>query len=92
MYVLYAYLLCIGRGIGMVGLSVGEKHFIQGGIAQDLRTDGRKRLTYRPIIVEAGVIAQVNPFLFVFSSLKFSSFYPYGSLIIKKKDLLFCAY
>ncbi|GJT73098.1 exosome complex component RRP42 [Tanacetum coccineum] len=44
----------------MVGLSIGEKHFIQGGIAQDLRTDGRKRLTYRPIVVETGVIAQAN--------------------------------
>ena len=43
----------------MVGLSVGEKHFIQGGIAQDLRSDGRKRLTYRPIYVETGVIPQV---------------------------------
>ncbi|KAJ0759359.1 putative ribosomal protein S5 domain 2-type [Helianthus annuus] len=42
------------------GLSVGEKHFIQGGIAQDLRTDGRKRLTCRPIFVETGVIAQAN--------------------------------
>lgn len=45
--------------LGMVGLSVGEKHFIQGGIAQDLRTDGRKRLHYRPISVEIGVIPQV---------------------------------
>ncbi|GAV86756.1 RNase_PH domain-containing protein/RNase_PH_C domain-containing protein [Cephalotus follicularis] len=44
----------------MVGLSIGEKHFIQGGIAQDLRTDGRKRLTYRPIYVETGVIPQAN--------------------------------
>nr|GEU72338.1 hypothetical protein [Tanacetum cinerariifolium] len=44
----------------MVGLSIGEKHFIQGGIAQNLRTDGRKRLTYRPIVVETGVIAQAN--------------------------------
>nr|GEX19238.1 exosome complex component RRP42-like [Tanacetum cinerariifolium] len=44
----------------MVGLSIGEKHFIQGGIAQDLRTDGRKRFTYRPIVVESGVIAQAN--------------------------------
>ena len=40
----------------MVGLSVGEKHFIQGGIAQGHRSDGRKRLTYRPIYVETGVI------------------------------------
>lgn len=43
----------------MVGLSIGEKHFIKGGIAQDLRTDGRKRLTHRPIYVETGVIPQV---------------------------------
>jgi len=46
-------------GARMVGLSLGEKHFIQGGIAQDLRCDGRKRLTYRPISVETGVIPQV---------------------------------
>lgn len=44
----------------MVGLSVGEKHFIKGGIAQDLRTDGRKRLSYRPIFVDVGVIPQVR--------------------------------
>ncbi|CAK9151878.1 unnamed protein product [Ilex paraguariensis] len=44
----------------MVGLSVGEKHFIQGGIAQDLRSDGRKRLTYRHIQVETGVIPQAD--------------------------------
>ncbi|XP_068645890.1 uncharacterized protein [Aristolochia californica] len=44
----------------MVGLSVGEKHFIKGGIAQDLRCDGRKRLHYRPISVETGVIPQAN--------------------------------
>ncbi|KAE9605312.1 hypothetical protein Lal_00024624 [Lupinus albus] len=44
----------------MVGLSLGEQHFIQGGIAQDLRCDGRKRLAYRPISVETGVIPQAN--------------------------------
>ncbi|KAK3013245.1 hypothetical protein RJ639_009063 [Escallonia herrerae] len=44
----------------MVGLSAGEKHFIQGGIAQDLRADGRKRLNYRPIYVETGVIPQAD--------------------------------
>ncbi|WOL03455.1 exosome complex component RRP42 [Canna indica] len=44
----------------MVGLSAGEKHFIYGGIAQDLRTDGRQRLHYRPISVEIGVIPQAN--------------------------------
>ncbi|KAH7576621.1 hypothetical protein JRO89_XS01G0119000 [Xanthoceras sorbifolium] len=45
---------------GMVGLSEGEKEFIKGGIAQDLRTDGRKRYTYRPIYIETGVIPQAN--------------------------------
>ncbi|CAM8935769.1 unnamed protein product [Rhodiola kirilowii] len=44
----------------MVGLSAGEKHFIQGGIAQDLRTDGRKRLGFRPISVETGIIPQAS--------------------------------
>ncbi|XP_022988876.1 exosome complex component RRP42 [Cucurbita maxima] len=44
----------------MKGLSVGEKLFIEGGIAQDLRTDGRRRLTYRPISVETDVISQAN--------------------------------
>lgn len=43
----------------MVGLSIGEQNFIQGGIAQDLRCDGRKRLCYRPIHVDTGVIPQV---------------------------------
>lgn len=44
----------------MVGLSIGEKNFIRGGIAQDLRCDGRKRLSYRPIHVDTGVIPQAN--------------------------------
>ncbi|XP_048494620.1 uncharacterized protein LOC104887169 isoform X2 [Beta vulgaris subsp. vulgaris] len=44
----------------MVGLSIGEQNFIQGGIAQDLRCDGRKRLCYRPIHVDTGVIPQAN--------------------------------
>ncbi|KAL0456120.1 UNVERIFIED_CONTAM: Exosome complex component RRP42 [Sesamum latifolium] len=44
----------------MVGLSLGEQNFIKGGIAQDLRTDGRKRLAYRPIFVETGVIPQAS--------------------------------
>ena len=43
----------------MVGVSVGEQQFIKGGIAHDLRTDGRKRLSYRDIYVETGVIPQV---------------------------------
>lgn len=43
----------------MVGLSAAEKHFIRGGIAQDLRSDGRNRLTYRPMYVETEAIPQV---------------------------------
>ncbi|KAH7838307.1 hypothetical protein Vadar_024803 [Vaccinium darrowii] len=43
---------------GMVGLSIGEKHFIQGGIALDLHSDGHKRLTYRPISIETRIIPQ----------------------------------
>ncbi|KAK9666005.1 hypothetical protein RND81_14G152900 [Saponaria officinalis] len=48
------------KGKIIVGLSLGEKNFIWGGIAQDLRCDGRKQLTYRPINVETGVIPQAN--------------------------------
>ncbi|KAL8140430.1 hypothetical protein V2J09_006451, partial [Rumex salicifolius] len=44
----------------MVGLSAGEKQFLQGAIAQDLRCDGRKRLTYRHMDVETGVIAHAS--------------------------------
>ena len=44
---------------GMVGLSLGEEHFIQDGIVQDLRSDDQKRLTYCPIYVETGFIPQV---------------------------------
>ncbi|KAL6565538.1 hypothetical protein OROHE_004593 [Orobanche hederae] len=44
----------------MVGLSLGEQNFIKDGIAQDLRTDGRKRVTYRHISVETGVIHQAS--------------------------------
>ena len=55
----FQLVLCGSPEVGMKGLSVGEKLFIQGGIAQDLRTDGRRRLTYRPISVETDVISQV---------------------------------
>ncbi|XP_050938629.1 uncharacterized protein LOC103485453 [Cucumis melo] len=44
----------------MVGLSTEEKLFIQVGISQDLGTDGRGRLTYRPISIETDVISQAN--------------------------------
>ncbi|KAG6437536.1 hypothetical protein SASPL_102455 [Salvia splendens] len=52
---LFMYILAV-----MVGLSLGEQTFIKGGIDQDLRTDGRKRLTYRPIFVETGIIPQAS--------------------------------
>ncbi|TVU01002.1 hypothetical protein EJB05_53561 [Eragrostis curvula] len=48
------------RSNKMVGLSEGEKHFIRGGIAQDIRTDGRRRLQFRALSVETGVIPQAN--------------------------------
>lgn len=44
----------------MVGLSLGEKDYIRCGIAQDLRTDGRKLLSYRHIDVETGVVPQAS--------------------------------
>ncbi|PON46049.1 Guanosine pentaphosphate synthetase I/polyribonucleotide nucleotidyltransferase [Parasponia andersonii] len=44
----------------IVWLSLGDKHFIQNGTAQDLRSDGRKRLTHRPIYVETRVIPQAE--------------------------------
>lgn len=59
-YLPHAWFWHVHALAGMVGLSIGEKHFVQGGIAQDLRSDGRKRLTYRPISVETGNIPQVK--------------------------------
>lgn len=44
----------------MVGLSAGEKQFMHGGIAQDLRSDGRHRLQFRPISIQTGVIPQAS--------------------------------
>ncbi|TVU32582.1 hypothetical protein EJB05_24318, partial [Eragrostis curvula] len=42
----------------MAELSEGEKHFIRGGIAQDIRTYGRRRLQFSALAVETGVIPQ----------------------------------
>eukprot|EP00249_Psilotum_nudum_P011230 c23039_g1_i1 orf=380-1252(-) len=44
----------------MVGLSVAEKRFIVGGIAQDLRSDGRGRHHFRNFSIDTGVIPQAN--------------------------------
>ncbi|PWA34107.1 Exoribonuclease, phosphorolytic domain 1 [Artemisia annua] len=57
---LFYYQFMYAWFLEILGLSIGEMHFIQGGIAQDLRTNGRKRLTYRPFVVETVVIAQAN--------------------------------
>ncbi|KMZ64527.1 Exosome complex component RRP42 [Zostera marina] len=43
-----------------VELSFGEKNFIQGGIEQNLRADGRQRLDFRPMPIETGVIPQAT--------------------------------
>ncbi|XP_057866562.1 uncharacterized protein LOC131074031 [Cryptomeria japonica] len=44
----------------MVGLSLAEQRFIQGGIAQNLRSDGRGREDFRSFSIESGVIPQAN--------------------------------
>ncbi|CAI0378018.1 unnamed protein product [Linum tenue] len=56
----FGILLPMSGPVKMVGLSLGEKHFIKGGIDQNIRSDGRKRDYYRPIFVETGVIPQAN--------------------------------
>lgn len=72
----------------MVGLSLGEKHFIQGGIAQDLRCDGRKRLTHRPIYVETGVIPQVDFYVDAFWSHKVSCTLIFGIFLAHLMKIL----
>ncbi|KAI3880545.1 hypothetical protein MKX03_008809 [Papaver bracteatum] len=42
----------------MAGLSSLMMNLIRGGVAQNRQSDGRKRLTYRPISVETGVLDQ----------------------------------
>eukprot|EP01028_Stygiella_incarcerata_P004511 TRINITY_DN1993_c1_g1_i1.p1 TRINITY_DN1993_c1_g1~~TRINITY_DN1993_c1_g1_i1.p1 ORF type:complete len:298 (-),score=84.85 TRINITY_DN1993_c1_g1_i1:43-936(-) len=37
-----------------------EKQFIQEGVAQNVRLDGRKRLDFRPVFVETGVVPQAH--------------------------------
>lgn len=41
-------------------LSLTEHHFIQQGIAQNIRGDGRGRLDYRPFSIETGVVPNAN--------------------------------
>jgi hypothetical protein len=44
----------------MADTSFGERVWIVQGVEQDLRTDGRSRLSYRPLGVEANIIAQAD--------------------------------
>jgi len=44
----------------MLSLSPGEIRFIEEGIAQDMRVDGRGRLDYRPFTLETGIVSQTN--------------------------------
>ncbi|CAN1121088.1 Exosome complex exonuclease RRP42 [Linum perenne] len=44
----------------MVGISLGERDFIKGGIDHNIRNDGRNRNSYRPILIETSVIPQAN--------------------------------
>jgi hypothetical protein len=44
----------------MADTSFGERVWIVQGVQQDLRTDGRCRSDYRPLEVEAGIIAQAD--------------------------------
>mmetsp|Transcript_15210 Transcript_15210/g.16913 ORF Transcript_15210/g.16913 Transcript_15210/m.16913 type:complete len:282 (+) Transcript_15210:28-873(+) len=41
-------------------LSSIEKQFIQEGVAEDIRNDGRSRIDYRPFTLETGIISQAN--------------------------------
>jgi exosome complex component RRP42 len=44
----------------MADTSFGERVWIVQVVEQDLRTDGRARLGYRPLGVEANIIAQAD--------------------------------
>lgn len=44
----------------MGALSAAEVRYIEAGIAQDLRSDGRSRTDYRNISIDTGVIPQVD--------------------------------
>lgn len=44
----------------MGALSAAEVRYIEAGIAQDLRSDGRSRTDYRSISIDTSVIPQVD--------------------------------
>ena len=41
-------------------ISQSEKDYILQGIEQNIRTDGRTRLEFRPVILETGILSQSN--------------------------------
>lgn len=41
-------------------LSSGEQAFVLGGIAHDVRSDGRARLDVRPLTLECALLSQTN--------------------------------
>lgn len=41
-------------------LSAAEHSYLAGGVAENMRTDGRARLDYRPFTVETGVVPHAN--------------------------------
>lgn len=49
-----------GKADSMGALSAAEVSYIEGGIEQNLRSDGRGRQDFRNISIVTGVIPQVN--------------------------------
>lgn len=47
-------------GAAAAAVSKAERRYMESGIAQDLRADGRGRLHFRPFSIEPGVIPQAN--------------------------------
>lgn len=41
-------------------ISASEKQYIEDGVAQGFRSDGRAILDYRPVFVRSGVVAQAD--------------------------------
>ena len=48
----------------MLVLSEAEREFIQGGIDQNVRADGRGNLNSRSLVLESGIVSQVSFALF----------------------------
>lgn len=44
----------------MLKISNNERKFLEDGISENMRNDGRGNLDYRPFIVETGILTQTN--------------------------------